>query len=285
MKKLLILVIVALILFSGCGKSVIQSQPKYAATILPLYDALSEIGKGKIQAVLIVPPGASPHTFTVTPEQIRELQGTKAIFENDFGLEDWIGQIATNVSNASIIKVGGAYQEVVSSHSGNPHIWLNPEYFVGEARVIADTLKEQDPKNATFYETNFQEYSAQILAVAQQLREQLKVVSNRNIISFHDAFPYFAEYFGLNVVGSVEPIPGKEPTPKEIASLENTIREKSVKVIFNEPQMSPSLVNALVEDTGVKVLTLDPLGNNDTRNTYIKLLEYDIDEIMKGLNG
>lgn len=272
-------------MLTGCAQKTTQSKPKYAATILPLYDALKEIGKDKIEAVLIVPPGASPHTFTVTPQQIKDLEGTKAVFENDFGLEEWIGTIATNVSNAQIIQVGDAFKQAVANNDGNPHIWLNPEYFVGEARAITNALKEQDPQNAAFYEANFTEYSTSILAEAEKLKESLSGIKNKNVISFHDAFPYFAAYFGLSIVGSVEPIPGKEPTPKEIVTLENTIKEKNVKVIFNEPQMSQSVINALVEDTGVKVLILDPLGNTDTRNTYIKLMEYNINEIIEGLNS
>jgi zinc transport system substrate-binding protein len=285
MRKILIIAILSVSLLTGCTGKTTQSKPKYAATILPLYDALEEIGKDRIEAVLIVPPGASPHTFTVTPQQIKDLEGTKVVFENDFGLEEWIGTIATNVSNAQIIKVGDAFKQAVANNDGNPHIWLNPEYFVGEARAITDTLKEQDPQNAAFYEANFTGYSTSILTEAYKLKESLSGIKNKNIISFHDAFPYFAEYFGLNIVGSVEPIPGKEPTPKEIVALENTIKEKNVKAIFNEPQMSQSVINALVEDTGVKVLTLDPLGNTDTRNTYIKLMQYNINEIIEGLNG
>jgi len=284
-RKILTIAILSVSLLTGCTGKTTQSKPKYAATILPLYDALEEIGKDRIEAVLIVPPGASPHTFTVTPQQIKDLEGTKAVFENDFGLEEWIGTIATNVSNAQIIKVGDAFKQAVGNNDGNPHIWLNPEYFVGEARVITDTLKEQDPQNAAFYEDNFTNYSTSILTEAHKLKERLSGIKNKNIISFHDAFPYFAEYFGLNIVGSVEPIPGKEPTPKEIVALENTIKEKNVKAIFSEPQMSQSVINALVEDTGVKALTLDPLGNTDTRNTYIKLMQYNINEIIEGLNG
>ncbi len=282
-KKILIVLLFTFVILTGCGKEIESEKPKFAATILPLYDALSEIGQDKIEAVLIVPPGASPHTFTVTPAEIKSLQGVKAIFENNFGLEEWIGKLASNVTEAKVINVSESFKQTVENHNGNPHLWLNPDFFVQQARVIADTLKESDPQNAGFYEANFNGYSSNIVDEASKLKESLKSVPNKNIISFHDAFPYFAEYFGLAIIGTVEQIPGHEPTPKEIANLENTIRDKNIKVIFNEPQMSKDLVNALIEDTGVKVLTLDPLGDGETRTTYIGLMDYNIQEILTGL--
>jgi zinc transport system substrate-binding protein len=283
MRKITMVIVTLMLLLSGCSSKATSVKPKYAATILPLYDALNEIGQDKIEAVLIVPPGASPHTFTVTPEQIKALEGTKAIFKNDFGLEEWIGTIANNVSNSTVISVGDMFKQTVANHNGNPHIWLNPEFFVSESGVINDTLKENDPQNANFYESNFQNYKKGILDEAKKLKESLSTVQNKNIMTFHDAFPYFAEYFGLNIVGTVEQTPGKEPTPKEIVNLENIIRGKDVKVVFNEPQISQSLLNALVEDTGVKVLTLDPMENGDTGNTYIEVMDYNVNEILKGV--
>lgn len=269
-------------LFTGCGKKEATSKLKVAVTIYPFYDAVQSISGGLVDTVVIVPPGSSPHTYSLTPQDVKNLEDVSVIFENNFGLEEFLKPIMSSL-NARVVNVSEPLKDIVEKHEGNPHLWLNPEYFVAQSEVIKNTLVEIDPVNRDIYEKNFETYKIKILAKAKELKDKLSSLQNRNVITFHDAFPYFAEYFGLNVLASVEPDPNRMPTPKQIIEIENLIKKYSVKVVFKEPELSSDIYKSIVEDTGVKVLDLMPLGDGKTIKTYIELMEYNVNTIYEAL--
>jgi zinc transport system substrate-binding protein len=284
MRKLFIVAIVLVLtvgLFTGCGKEA-TSKLKVAVTIYPFYDAVQAISGGLVDVVVIVPPGSSPHTYSLTPQDIKNLEGVTVIFENDFGLEEFLKPVMSSL-NARVVNVSEPLKDVVEKHEGNPHLWLNPEYFIKQSEVIKNTLIEIDPAHKDAYEKNFETYKSQILTKASELKEKLNALQNRNVITFHDAFPYFAEYFGLNILASIEPDPNKMPTPKQIIEIENLIKKYNVKVVFKEPELSSDIYKSIVEDTGVKVIDLMPLGDGEKIKTYIELMKYNVDTIYDAL--
>jgi len=205
------------------------------------------------------------------------------ISENGFGLEAFLTPILNSV-NTEVVNVSEGLSDVVAKHDGNPHLWLNPQYFVLQSAVIKDTLCKLDPQNATLYEKNYESYQNAILLKAEALRKEVSQLENRNLITFHDAFPYFAEYFGLNILASVETDPNRLPTPKDILDIESLIKKYHIRVVFKEPQLSPDIYKSIVEDTGVTVVSLDPLGGG-TIKTYNDLIEYNVDTIIDGLSN
>jgi len=284
MRKLFIVAIVLVLtvgLFTGCGKKE-TLKLKVAVTIYPFYDAVQAISGGLVDVVVIVPPGSSPHTYSLTPQDIKNLEGVTVIFENGFGLEEFLKPVMSSL-NARVVNVSEPLKDVVEKHEGNPHLWLNPEYFIKQSEVIKNTLIEIDPAHKDTYEKNFETYKSQILTKASELKEKLNTLQNRNVITFHDAFPYFAEYFGLNILASIEPDPNKMPTPKQIIEIENLIKKYNVKVVFKEPELSSDIYKSIVEDTGVKVIDLMPLGDGEKIKTYIELMEYNVDTIYDAL--
>jgi zinc transport system substrate-binding protein len=284
MRKLFIVAIVLVLtagFFTGCGKKV-TSKLKVAVTIYPFYDAVQAISGGLVDVVVIVPPGSSPHTYSLTPQDIKNLEGVSVIFENNFGLEEFLKPVMS-LLNARVVNVSEPLKDVVEKHEGNPHLWLNPEYFIKQSEVIKNTLIEIDPAHKDAYEKNFETYKREILTKASELKEKLNTLQNRNVITFHDAFPYFAEYFGLNILASIEPDPNKMPTPKQIIEIENLIKKYNVKVVFKEPELSSDIYKSIVEDTGVKVIDLMPLGDGEKIKTYIELMKYNVDTIYDAL--
>lgn len=284
MRKLFIVAIVLVLtvgLFTGCGKKE-TSKLKVAVTIYPFYDAVQAISGGLVDVVVIVPPGSSPHTYSLTPQDIKNLEGVSIIFENNFGLEEFLKPVMSSL-NARVFNVSEPLKDVVEKHEGNPHLWLNPEYFIKQSEVIKNTLIEIDPAHKDTYEKNFETYKSQILTKASELKEKLNTLKNRNVITFHDAFPYFTEYFGLNILASIEPDPNKMPTPKQIIEIENLIKKYNVKVVFKEPELSSDIYKSIVEDTGVKVIDLMPLGDGKKIKTYIELMKYNVDTIYDAL--
>ncbi len=285
MKKLVAFIILFALLvplFYGCSE--VSEKLTVSVSIYPFYDAVKSIGGDYVDAILIVPVGSSPHTFTLTPQLVESLSKAKVIFVNGFGLESFISSL-TNSLNTKVVSLSDGLKEIIANHGGNPHIWLNPDYFVKQCEVIKNTLIDLDPSHKEIYEKNFETYTNSILENARALKEKLSTLKNRNIITFHAAFPYFSEYFGLNVLKSIKRDPNNLPGPKDIAEVESLIKQYNIKAVFKEPQQSSEIYNAIVEDTGVKVLTLNPLGGSDETKTYIDLMKYNVNTIYEALNG
>ena len=286
LKKIFIILLIFVVLvaaFSGCSAPQVSQKLKVGVTIYPFFDAVKSIGGDLVDVVLIVPVGSSPHDYTVTPNDIKNLEDAKVIFENGFGLEAFLTPILNSV-NTEVVNVSEGLSDVVAKHDGNPHLWLNPQYFVLQSAVIKDTLCKLDPQNATLYEKNYESYQNAILLKAEALRKEVSQLENRNLITFHDAFPYFAEYFGLNILASVETDPNRLPTPKDILDIESLIKKYHIGVVFKEPQLSPDIYKSIVEDTGVTVVSLDPLGGG-TIKMYNDVIEYNVDTIIDALSN
>lgn len=286
LKKIFIILLIFVVLaaaLSGCSAPQVSQKLKVGVTIYPFFDAVKSIGGDLVDVVLIVPVGSSPHDYTVTPNDIKNLEDAKVIFENGFGLEAFLTPILNSV-NTEVVNVSEGLSDVVAKHDGNPHLWLNPQYFVLQSAVIKDALCKLDPQNAILYEKNYESYQNAILLKAEALRKEVSQLENRNLITFHDAFPYFAEYFGLNILASVETDPNRLPTPKDILDIESLIKKYHIRVVFKEPQLSPDIYKSIVEDTGVTVVSLDPLGGG-TIKTYNDLIEYNVDTIIDGLSN
>ncbi len=283
---LIITIIVSISLLVGCAKTPSANNTqkiKVAATIFPFYDFAKEIGGKYADVVLILPPGSSPHTFSPKISDIKKLAGAKAIFYNDAGLDEWAVKLAKGANVKTFVNVNSTIQNIISAHNGNPHVWLNPSLAKAECRVIANTLEELDPAHKSYYELNYQNYTKEIDTEAKALKEKLAKLQNKNFIAFHPAYTYFAEYFGLSEVAVIEKVPGQKPTPKEMLALEQLIKQHNIKVIFSEPQLHSDIVNAIAKDTGIKIATLDPLGGTDGRDSYLKLLQFDVDAIIKAM--
>lgn len=280
--KIFLMLTLLIYFLIGCSSNTVKNKKiTVGVTIFPFYDAVKNIGKDKVEVTLILEAGSSPHDYTIKPEDIIKLQGTKIIFYNDFGLDDWAIKIATE-TKAKTINVSENLQNIFEKNDNNPHFWLSPELFIKQCLVISEELASLDPQNASFYEQNYNEYVDEILQNGELLKEEVQKLQNRNLITFHDAFSYFADYFGLNIVGVIETSPGEMPTPKRIQQIEETIKALGIKSVYKEPQQSSEIYKALVEDTNVQIVTLDPIGDNKNITSYNELIKYNVRNIIYG---
>lgn len=143
--------------------------------------------------------------------------------------------------------------------SGNPHVWLDPEYAkVGIGNLVKELVR-LDPPGESLYRRREAAYLARLDSLSAAIAAEFAGLKERRLITYHDAWPYFARRFGLDIVASVEPIPGQEPSAKELARLVDLIRAEHIKVITTEPQLPSALPEMLAKETGVKVLVLNPL--------------------------
>lgn len=272
-------VVVAVVIFLVSKQPVSQGNKlKIAATIFPVFDIARNIVGDKIQVIQIVPPGASPHTFEVTPQTALELQGVKAIFKIGNGLDDWIDGVAQSGSpNAPIFTLSqGIDLRRFSDGSVDPHYWLALNNSQIIAKNIFQDILEIDPANKDYYQSNLDAYLKKLDTADKEISATLADVSQKNIATFHDAWYYFAQRYGLNVITAFEPFPGKEPTPQYLSGFINDIKKYNLKVVFIEPQFSSQSLVQIARDQGVNLVLINPAdGGAPGNDDLISLLEND----------
>jgi len=167
---------------------------------------------------------------------------------------------------------------------GNPHIWLDPVLAQEICRKIAAALIKVDPPHRQSYEANLAHYLATLQELDRDIREQVKSWRLRDLVSFHDAFAYFARRYHLHVAGVIEAAPGREPSPRYLAKIIHTIRKDKIRVVFAEPQLNPRIAEVIAGEAGAKVLMLDPVGGRPPYGSdYIRLMRYNLAEMAQAM--
>lgn len=262
----------------GAGKLTLD------ATIYPLYDMARNVAGDGAAVELIVPPGSSPHMFEFSPRQLQSMQNVKAVFAIGHGLDNWVTPVANAVKGARVIVVDqGIDLRKFEDGTRDPHYWLN----FGNARKITDNIAEaltqMDPAHAELYRGNAKAYKEQIAEKERELKAVLAPAQGIPILTFHDAWFYFSENFGLTIAGTFEPAAGEEPTPRYLAALQRNIEAEHVHIIFIEPQLSTGILESFAKDNKVGVAQLDPLGGVEGRTTYLELMEFNAESIRRAL--
>ncbi len=284
--KNLIILLLFIVVLSACGvddNSIDNRMEKgclrVAVTIFPLFDIVREIGGDKVEAVLVLPPGSSPHTFEVSPSQVKNLQEAKLFFAIGGGVDDWSGQILNAVKNIELVDLSAD----IELDNSDPHYWLSPDKALEMISFIEKKLSQIDSQNSEYYKKNVENFKIELEAKAEEWKKKLSELDKKEIVVFHDAWNYFADYFELDIVAVFEPFPGKTPSPKYLANLYQQVEKQNAKVIFTEPQLSKEAVSALAGDLKIKIGTLDPVGGVDERESYLDLIEYNVNNIYEAL--
>lgn len=277
-----------------------------SATTSVMADLVRQAGGDRVQVTSLLPLGASPHTFDPTPQTIRELSGAQALFSNGAGLEGWLGSLSGAASEVPTyaltegLALHVAEEEGDQPHSDHsdhdhgeydPHAWLDPQLAAGYVDRAAAVLAELDPAGEGIYRANaaaYREQLAELEAYGQQRFEALPAEARR-VVTDHHALGYFAERFGLEVVGAV--IPGlsteQQPSAQELAALAGQMREQGVRVILSENPPGDRLSAALAEEAGAVVappIYVGALGAPGSgSDTYLGAMRYNIDTIADAL--
>ena len=160
-------------------------------------------------------------------------------------------------------------------HAGvNPHIWLDPILMISAVDLIEAHLVEVDPSQEEVYRANAATLREELRALDDELRTLLEPVAGAPFVPFHDAWPYFAARYGLDLVAEIEPFPGREPSPAYLAEVLDLIAASGARVIFAEFQLNPRPAEVVAESASVEMEVLDPLGGGGERTSYQELLRY-----------
>jgi ABC-type Zn uptake system ZnuABC Zn-binding protein ZnuA len=245
------------------------------------------VGGDKVTVITIMPPGASPHTFEPTYDTIRQAGGIKALFKIGCGLDDWAQKVTASLgSNIAVVEVSKGIQlRHLDDGSVDPHYWLSLANGSIIAENIADSLAGLDPTNKDYYVKNLVAYQQLLTKEDEAIKKKMAGLRNKTFVTFHEAWFYFAQAYGLKVAQAFEPFPGKEPTPEFLARFIKTIKENNIKVVFIEPQFSAEAIRQVANDLHVKIGVLDPEGGAAPETkTYIDMMRFNADAIDKALS-
>ena len=270
-----------------------EPPPRIAATIFPVWDIARQVAGAVAEVVLLLPPGASPHTFEPTPARMRELAGARGLLVVGHGLDEWAARMARGVGVERRVRVDHdvALRRAAADAHGHgdgavdPHYWLAIANGQAIARTVAAELERLFPARRAEVRANLAAYLRRLDETDAAIRRLLQDLPSRRIATFHDAFGYFADAYGLEVAAVFEPFPGKEPSPRFVAEFQQKVRAGGVRVIFAEPQLSLDTLRPVARDLGARLSVRDPLGGGPGRETYVDLMLFDARQVADALRA
>lgn len=248
---------------------------KVAATIFPVYDIARQVAGPVAEVVLVLPPGASPHTFEPTPAGVRALGGAQALFVVGYGLDAWASRLARGAGVSRLVRVDGGIALRRVGGAVDPHYWLSAPNATAIAGVVAAELGRLAPDRHQEIQRSLAAYQARLDTADAEVRRLLADLPSRRIATVHEAFGYFADAYGLEVAAVFEPYPGLEPSPRFVVEFQKKVRASGIRVIFTEPQLSLDALRPIARDLGVTLAVLDPLGGLPGREGFVELLLFD----------
>ena len=261
-----------------------QPTVNVVTSIHPYAALVQEIAGQDATVVQLLPSGASPHTFDPTPQDVVKVADADLVVFNGV-LDGWLTDlVASSGTSAPMLEVmteldfkpvAGDDETSEKALKGvNPHIWLDPVLMKQAAPLIVDQLVNIDPEHAADYQANGKKVVEELGTLTNELQKMLAPLKGAAFVPFHDAWPYFARRFGLNLVVEIEPAPGREPSPAYIADALSLIKGSGAKAIFSEPELPKRPAEVVAESAGLPLYILDPLGGGEETQSYADLMRY-----------
>jgi ABC-type Zn uptake system ZnuABC Zn-binding protein ZnuA len=286
------------------GASAGDGRLSVVTTVAPLTSIVANVAGDRADITGIVPEGTNSHTFEPPPQVARTMESADVVFVNGLQLEEPTFELAQENApdDAVLVKLGDEvlpeqdylYDFSFPEKDGkpNPHLWTDPTYAIEYAGVVRDTLVERDPEGAETYRANHDAFVARAIALSDALEADQQTIpeGRKQLLTYHDAYAYFAKTYGWEVVGAVQPSNFEDPQPKEIARLIDQVRERDVPVVFGSEVFPSAVLEQIAEETGARyeeTLRDDDLPGapGDPAHSWLGLMRYDYVTMIRGLGG
>ena len=301
--KILTIVFAASMLLTGCNNyaesnNSIESNNKLTivTSFYPMYISTLNIVKDIPDVEVInmtAPQTGCLHDYSLSTKDLKTLSSADIFVINGAGMESFLDDVIDEYSDLKIIEASNGISLIEDTdhdeheHDVNPHVWVSISKNIEEVSNIAKELSAFDPNHASEYEANADAYIAKLENLRTEMHAALDNVNNKDIITFHEAFPYFAEEFNLNIAGVIEVEPDSEPSAKEVENIISIINEKNIKALFTEPQYSSKIADTIAKETGASIYTLDPIvtgdANEDAYDDYIVKMQENLNTLKEAL--
>lgn len=291
-----------MVILSGCGRtggSRTEDVPdggggdglKIVTSFFPVYVAVINVTHD-VPGVDVInmtePQTGCLHDYALRPQDLRLLEDADVFIINGAGMEAFLDDVTAQRKGLKIIEAAEGIP-LLSEENGeeNPHVWVSLTNAVAYVRNIAAQLSEMDKDNAALYEQNAEIYIKKIEELSKEMHVGIDSLKNRDIITFHEAFPYFAQEFDLNIAAVVEREPGTEPTQRELGEIIEIVKQTGIKALFAEPQYSSGAAEVIAAETGAVLYTLDPVVTGEAvpeaADAYLDAMRQNMETLMKAL--
>ena len=274
------------------------------ATVSPITSIVESVGGARINLRGVVPEGVNSHTFEPAPSVAAVLAEADLVFLNGLFLEEPTLEMAqaNRKPGAAIISLG---ERTISPEQWqfdfsfpeagghpNPHLWPDPMLALRYAEIVRDELAERDAANAAYYGANYEAFAARIAALDAAIRAGVATVppGNRKLLTYHDSWAYFAQRYGLTVIGAVQPSDFSEPSAREVAELIRQIREEGIPAVFGSEVFPSDVMQTIAAEAGaayVDELSDDDLpgGPGEAQHSYLGLAVSNMRIMLPALGG
>jgi ABC-type Zn uptake system ZnuABC Zn-binding protein ZnuA len=261
-----------------------------------------EVGGDRVSVLSIARGYQDPHFVEAKPSFLLNLRRADLLVAVGLELEiGWLPPLITQSGNPKIQPAAPGYfdasrfaeiLEIPTAQvsramgdvhpQGNPHYWLDPQNGLRVAAGLARKLAEMSPGDAAYFQQRLEDFRKRMAVAEKRWDEQMKPYRGRKVVTYHQSWPNFVRRFGLQVVEYVEPRPGIPPSPAHVVQLIALMKRQGVKLILVEPYFDLKTPQSVARETGGQVVVLMPsVGGNAETGDYIKLFDYDINQLVK----
>jgi zinc transport system substrate-binding protein len=282
--------------FADNGK---KSNLNIVTSFYPIYIATLNVTEN-IPGVNVInmtkPQAGCLHDYQLTPQDLKTLSVSSIFVINGGGMENFLGKVINQYKNLKIIDASKGIElirnECDGNHEGhehgheefNPHVWVSVSGAIAQVKNICNALIAVDSANKAMYQKNGDSYIAKLELLRKEMFDGLASVTSRNIITFHEAFPYFAREFSLSIVAVIQREPGSEPSAGELAETIKIVKQHKVKALFAEPQYPAKAAQTIARETGVKLFTLDPAVTGEMKSdAYVNTMRQNLKVLQLAL--
>jgi ABC-type Zn uptake system ZnuABC Zn-binding protein ZnuA len=273
-------------------------------SVSPITSLAENIGGTKIRVEGLVPEGTNSHTYEPPVSDVRKLAEADMIIINGLQLEEPILELAqaNKKAGAIILQLGDMtidpelykYDFSFPEAEGrpNPHLWPEPFLALAYAEHIKDALVEADAEAADYYEANYEALEARIAVLDEAIAAAVASIpaENRKLLTYHDSWAYFADRYGMTVIGAVQPSDFSEPSAREVAGLIDQIKEEHVPAVFGSEVFPSPVLEQIAAEGGAEFV--DDLRDDDlpgapgeTLHSYLGLMVQNVRIMAPALGG
>lgn len=253
-----------------------------ATSLTDFASIANAIGGDRVEAFAIAKPTANPHSVEVLPSYMTKVARAQVYVKVGLGLDGWAESIIHGSRNSSLVIVDASQGITVLEKpsgkvdasmgdvhpEGNPHYWLDPKNAIVIAANIEKALLSVDPSGTSYYQQRLETFVQNAKSQIAALQTRMKPMANQAIFTYHSSWPYFAQAFGLRIVGKLEPVPGIPPTAKHLNELLATAKSEKVVALLQEPYFQKEGGEFLQRNAGIPTRTVSPSCTGTEAGAY-----------------
>ena len=285
------------LILGACGQKGNQESKnakgmKIVTSFYPVYAMVKEVS-GDLNDVRMIQSSSGIHSYEPSANDIAAIYDADVFIYHSHTLESWAGSLDPSLQNSKVRVIEASDGMTLERVPGledmdagkgidektlyDPHTWLDPEKVAEEEQIIADKLSELDSANKAIYQKNAQSFSHKAHELTKKYQPIFEKSSQKTFVTQHTAFSYLSKRFGLNQLGIAGISPDQEPSPRQLAEIQEFVKTYKVKTIFTESNASSKVAETLIKSTGVRLKTLNPLeADPQNDKSYLDNLEEDI---------